>query len=322
MARFGEAGAVEERDMELRRAALDRVRVLSARYDDIVPRAILLRGFDLDGDRVSFGSFQDGIFRPRQCRGPAALSIVTTPPKLNRDAPYDDGFNPQTDRFVYHFRTARSASTEALRAAERANATLIAAHRLMVPLIHFHGIAPSQYTPIAPVFVTSVDLVTRAVEVEAALPVTDATDAGLRSPSDVRRYATREAIVRLHQHRFRFDVLRAYAGKCAVCSLREAVLLDAAHILEDRSPQGLAVVPNGISLCAIHHLAYDRNLMGIAPDGVVHIAHRLLKEVDGPMLRTGLQGLHGAAILQPRRTSERPDPERLEVRFTRFRDVA
>lgn len=118
--------------MELRRAALDRVRVLSARYDDIVPRAILLNGFDLDGDRVSFGSFQDGIFRPRQCRRPAALSIVTTPPTLNRDAPYNDGFNPQTDRFVYHFRTARSASAEAVRAAERVNATLIAAHRLMV----------------------------------------------------------------------------------------------------------------------------------------------------------------------------------------------
>jgi hypothetical protein len=47
---------------------------------------------------------------------------------------------------------------------------------------------------------------------------------------------------------------------------------------------------NGIALCAIHHPAYDRNLLGIDPGGVVHIARRLLQEADGPMLRNGLQG--------------------------------
>ena len=47
---------------------------------------------------------------------------------------------------------------------------------------------------------------------------------------------------------------------------------------------------NGLALCAIHHLAYDRNLLGIDPAGVVHIARRLREEHDGPMLREGLQG--------------------------------
>ena len=40
------------------------------------------------------------------------------------------------------------------------------------------------------------------------------------------------------------------------------------------------------------------------------------------MLQTGLQGFHGAMILQPRRAIDRPDPERLEVRFEMFRAVA
>lgn len=62
--------------------------------------------------------------------------------------------------------------------------------------------------------------------------------------------------------------------------------------------------------------------MGIDPDGVVHIARRLLEEHDGPMLSSGLQGFHGAAILQPRRTHDRPDPERLEVRFAQFTSAA
>jgi hypothetical protein len=40
------------------------------------------------------------------------------------------------------------------------------------------------------------------------------------------------------------------------------------------------------------------------------------------MLRSGLQGFHGAAILQPRRPDERPDPERLELRFAAFTTAA
>jgi putative restriction endonuclease len=109
-----------------------------------------------------------------------------------------------------------------------------------------------------------------------------------------------------------------YANRCAVCVLREPALLQAAHIIDDRDAGGAATVINGISLCAIHHLAYDRNLLGIDPIGVVHIARRLLDEADGPMLRAGLQGFHGATILQPDRVEERPDPKRLELRFTHF----
>jgi putative restriction endonuclease len=62
--------------------------------------------------------------------------------------------------------------------------------------------------------------------------------------------------------------------------------------------------------------------MGIDPDGVVHISRRLLEETDGPMLRTGLQGFHNAAILQPSRREERPDRELLEIRYERFREAA
>ncbi len=76
------------------------------------------------------------------------------------------------------------------------------------------------------------------------------------------------------------------------------------------------------SLCAIHHLAYDRNLLGIDPDGVVHIHARLLDEIDGPMLTNGLQHFHGARMLHPARTEDRPDRERLALRFEAFRGAA
>lgn len=311
---------VDSRDLDLRRAAMDHVRALSRAFDDIVPVPVLQQGFSFRGQRISLGApFYKGIFRPSAMIGPSALTIATAPPKAGRDRPYDDGFDEATQTFVYHYRTARSDSVDARRAAAADNRALRAVVEHAVPVIYFHGIAPGQYTPVAPVFATRDDEERRVVHLEAALPIRDVGDEGLRSDVDLRRYATREVRVRLHQHRFRELVLRAYAGKCAVCSLRESALLQAAHIIEDRDAGGAATVANGIALCAIHHLAYDRNLLGIDPGGVIHIASRLLEEIDGPMLSSGLQSFHGGRLLLPQRKAERPDPIRLEQRYDEFR---
>jgi putative restriction endonuclease len=192
----------------------------------------------------------------------------------------------------------------------------------MEPLIYFKGIFPGQYAIVAPVFILVVDAARRLAELEVGLPVADTTPQGLVSEDDVRAYATRDAVYRLHQQRFRAAVLSAYATRCAVCSLRERDLLDASHIIADGEPEGAATVTNGIALCTIHHRAYDRNLMGIDPDGQVHISRRLLEEHDGPMLRGGLQAFHGASILRPRRVEEHPDPDRLRARFGVFLQAA
>jgi putative restriction endonuclease len=78
------------------------------------------------------------------------------------------------------------------------------------------------------------------------------------------------------------------------------------HIVPDVETAGIAAVVNGLALCAIHHLAFDRNLLGIDPDGVVHIAGRLLREIDGPMLQTGLQGIPWHADLDAAPTGRPP----------------
>lgn len=98
--------------------------------------------------------------------------------------------------------------------------------------------------------------------------------------------------------------------------------MEASHIIRDADADGVASVVNGLALCAIHHAAYDRNLIGIDPEGVVHIGGRLLKERDGPMLSGGIQAFHGAAILRPRRREEHPDPHRLAARFEEFEAAA
>ena len=57
--------------------------------------------------------------------------------------------------------------------------------------------------------------------------------------------------------------------------------MQAAHIVADPSPEGIAAVVNGLALCAIHHLAYDRDLLGIDPAGGVHIARASATSTTG-----------------------------------------
>ena len=78
------------------------------------------------------------------------------------------------------------------------------------------------------------------------------------------------------------------------------------------------LVTNGLALCKLHHTAFDAFFLSIRPDYVIEIRRDVLEEVDGPVLKHALQGLHGASIQLPRRAAHRPDRERLEVRHQRF----
>ncbi len=67
--------------------------------------------------------------------------------------------------------------------------------------------------------------------------------------------------VRVHQARFRGRVLPAYTSQCTICRLKEIRLLDAAHIVSDSEVLGEPTITNGLSLCAIHHRAFDQDLV-------------------------------------------------------------
>ena len=68
----------------------------------------------------------------------------------------------------------------------------------------------------------------------------------------------------------------------------------------------------------LNFVAFDGNFMGISPDYKVHINRRLLNEVDGPMLKHGLQEMHGRTLEVPRARANKPDPDRLAVKFSGF----
>ena len=75
---------------------------------------------------------------------------------------------------------------------------------------------------------------------------------------------------------------------------------------------------NGLSMCKIHHSAYDANFLGIDPHYTVHINQELLLERDGPMLKHGLQEMHGARLSIPRSQRLQPSQEGLEERYKAF----
>ena len=80
-------------------------------------------------------------------------------------------------------------------------------------------------------------------------------------------------------------------------------------------------VDNGIPLSKIHHAAFDAHLIGIDPDYRLHVSERLLLRNDGVMLEA-LKRLNRGAIHMPGRVKDRPDRDRLALRFERFKAVA
>jgi putative restriction endonuclease len=116
-------------------------------------------------------------------------------------------------------------------------------------------------------------------------------------------------------------VLAAYNSRCCLCRLNHSELLDAAHIIPDTEPEGNPIVPNGLTLCKIHHKAFDVNIIGISPNYNIHIREDILHEIDGPMLKHGIQELNNRKIILPNSKKDYPDRDRLGWRYEKFLKV-
>ncbi len=52
---------------------------------------------------------------------------------------------------------------------------------------------------------------------------------------------------------------------------------------------------------------------------MIDVRRDILDEIDGPMLRYGLQEMRGQRIQVPRAVAAKPDPARLQERYEEFR---
>ena len=266
----------------------------------------LLKSFTYRGERLPLIG-QQGIRKPAGFAHPVSIRTAFTRP--NQVPPYDDDLTSGGSE-VYKYRGADPSHPE--------NVGLRRAGIDNVPLVWFVGISEGVHLPYYPVYVIGDD--PQNLEVIISPIPGSAQILGDVTPENElqKRYVASIAKRRLHQPLFRERVLSAYRSTCTICRLGHRELLDAAHIVPDSDSRGLAIVPNGISLCKIHHGAYDADLLGITPDYVVKIRESILQEQDGPMLLHGLQKMHGKKIDLPRSPSSRPDKSLLEIRFEQF----
>ena len=297
-------------DANVRQAAFNWLSQQSELYGEVLPRKILAQGFHFQGQRVHLMSRQ-GIFKPANMQAP--LSITSSPKR-----PYSDHFGMDgLLRYSYRGTNPEHPDNRGLRFAMLNN----------LPLVYLHGMIPGLYMALWPAYIVGdnpKDL-TFTVAVDDSVLSPNLEDLGNQADEQVqlrRQYITTQARRRLHQRAFRERVLQAYRSQCALCRLRHSELLDAAHIIPDAEELGEPVVTNGISLCRLHHAAFDRFFLTIRPDFIIEVRADILMEEDGPTMRHAIQGIHGQQIVLPSRKSLHPAAAHLEQRYERFTEMA
>lgn len=275
---------------------------------DVLPRRVLQEGFSLSGENYGLVGPQ-GIWKPQGMELPISITSII-------DGPYPDSFDKSSGIINYRYR-----GTDPY---HRDNVGLRELMRQNIPLIYFNNIGENKYVPMWPVYIIEDNPATLSFSVMADdIAYIQTAEQSEQAAESLTSYARRAYITvlslrRVHQRGFRETVLKAYRNQCALCRLRHPELLDAAHIIGDLEDNGEPIIQNGLSLCKIHHVAYDQNIIGINPDYNVKVRKDILEEIDGPMLKYGLQSLDNANLILPSHERDYPDKERLDYRYTQF----
>jgi putative restriction endonuclease len=292
---------------QVRAALFEWLRKESARNGGIFKRDQLLNGFSVGGERIALVGPR-GIWKPKQfAKIPISFTTFINGPYPDRIE--DDGL------ISYHYQGDDPASPD--------NVGLRQAMLEHTPLVYFLCPTKNSYTAYWPAYIVG-DSPGEAIfkaDPKSLYEFNSVRDETEAVAEDERAYRVTAMRQRLHQATFRVRVLGAYESNCTVCHLKHTELLDAAHIIADGKPHGEPVVPNGLSLCKIHHGAYDANIIGITPDYIIKVRDDILDEHDGPMLKHGLQEHHGQKIILPKHKSDWPDRERLERRHEEFSSI-
>lgn len=295
-----------EQERIFRESLFNRVSELANTHDGMLSRQELSE-FVYDGEKVRLIDPQGGIWNPGASwtASPAlsaTLSINTTLSGIYDDQEVADGL------WRYDYQSG---------GVEGKNTKLRKAWELQLPIIWFRQQEIGRrYVPYLVYVVDDFPelgycLISPDLSLSLAIKTGDEIQ---------KRYALREMKQRLHQPAFRAKVLSAYGVRCAVCNLQMGALLEGAHITPDSDPNSSTKVNNGICLCKIHHSAYDATLLGIDTDFSIHIRADVMQESDGPMLKYGLQEMHGKDLILPSQQDHWPDQSRLSHRFHEFEE--
>jgi hypothetical protein len=169
------------------------------------------------------------------------------------------------DGVVYHYPETRQRGKDA----QEVRATKAAAG-LVLPVFVITTSGDPDYRDVVLGWVTGWDddskvfLVTFADASPTPLPSADSVDGSDFQLTSSLPATTTTVPSRPGQARFKFEVFRRYGPSCALCDLSVDGLLDAAHV-RDKRFSGSDDPRNGLVLCALHHRALDRGLLGLKP---------------------------------------------------------
>jgi putative restriction endonuclease len=292
-------------DDTIRLLALNRVRELRELWGDSIPESELAKGFLYSGDIVLLKGPQ-GIFKPRQLSdGP--LTIMST-----LGSQYEDELLNEANTLRYDYAPpSREHENVGLK-------NVMAAGKPVILLKQVKAKPRPEYLVVAPLYVEAFDDGIRQFTLSTRADLTPRTDsqAGTVLREIQRAYGETTVQTRLHQAYFRRDVLSVYRNRCCVCELRLRPLLQGAHIVPDSDASGVPTVQNGLSLCSIHHAAYDRSIVRIKSDYTIVVEQESIEAGD-TFARVSLSEFDGGRIIVPADTTQQPSPDFLDWRYRR-----
>jgi len=287
-----------DQNLTIRNAAIQHCRLLSLQWGDAVPASELSRAFLVGEERILLVAWGRGIFKPKQLTdGP--LTLISSMASSYADERLEG------DVLLYDYAPSHSD--------EWANEGLKRIARSGRPVILLEQVKPKpnpEYMVFAPVSILGFDDAARKFRLSLADAQVEV--AGIPAPMPKpfsKAYAKTTVMARLHQAHFRNATLAAYAERCAVCEMRERPLLDAAHIIPDRLPDGVAEVRNGLAMCPTHHRAYDQNILLVTEQYQVEVRRDRLRHPDSPQTARMLLDFDKRKIWLPQEEHLRPAPE-------------
>jgi putative restriction endonuclease len=299
---------MSQRDEGIRLAAVEHCKRLASVWGEAVPFKEIKNGFLFENQRIQLVGPQ-GIFKPKELEeGPLTLTSTI-------GSPYQDEHLQDENVISYDY---APPSREYENAATRR-------HRCsFTPLIYFRQVSetPSEYVIVAPIYIADDDPGRRKFTLSAVpaslLPLPKQAEQASETPADrpllQKAYRERTVRERLHQSDFRRQVLQAYRTRCAVCELRMRTLLDGAHITPDSDSKGEPVIQNGLSLCTLHHRAFDQDILLITPDYSVHVG-KVSIDADDQAAAQNIRAFEGKQLWLPKQEELWPDPDRLKARL-------
>jgi putative restriction endonuclease len=115
--------------------------------------------------------------------------------------------------------------------------------------------------------------------------------------------------------RFKTIVYNAYDNRCAMCGI-QLELIEAAHIVPHSHEKGTDEIGNGISLCALHHTAYDKSLIFFDEEFNIIINEKKMEYLEKMGLDSGFRKFRALSfdkIQLPANHTLRPHIENIKL---------